>query len=222
MKLINYNNKESNYYNSDRNDIFEYLPKNITNLLDVGCGNGGFAANVKQKLNIPVYGVESYSDASNQALEKLDGVYNYSAEESFKLLQDSKMKFDCITFNDVIEHLVDPYSVLSDYKQLLNEDGYIVISVPNLRKINILYDLLVRKDFKYVDAGILDRTHLRFFTKKSLLRMLTELGLKVVMIKGLNTDNSFSSNFLNILSFNNLEDTLHLQYLAVCQVDKNN
>jgi 2-polyprenyl-3-methyl-5-hydroxy-6-metoxy-1,4-benzoquinol methylase len=210
--LQNYNQKSSVYYDSSRNEIFEILPKNISSLLDIGCGNGSFGAKVKSELKIEVWGVELFSDAALKAKTKLDKVFNCSAEDAVSKIQK---KFDCITFNDVLEHLVDPYKTLSEAKKLLTDKGIILFSVPNIRKINYMYDLVFRKDWRYEDSGVMDKTHLRFFTKKSVMRMIEDLDLEVINIKMLNRDNSFKSNLINLLSLGFFEDAMYLQILAV-------
>lgn len=86
--------------------------------------------------------------------------------------------YDAIVYGDVLEHLADPLRVLSDMNRFLAPDGAVVISVPNVAHFVIRLSLLVGK-FEYLDRGILDHTHLRFFTERSLRALVNDAGLAV-------------------------------------------
>ncbi len=87
--------------------------------------------------------------------------------------------FDAIVYGDILEHLSDPARVLSSLDQYLKEDGIVIISVPNVAHFWTRLQLLLGR-FEYADRGILDRTHLRFFTRKSFLRFLVESKLALI------------------------------------------
>ena len=97
------------------------------------------------------------------------------------LLPDSY--FDTIIFADVLEHFVDPSCILGQIKSKLSQHGEIIASIPNVRHWSVLRDLLEGR-WDYVDAGILDRTHLRFFTKSSLVEMFKTAGFCLEKIQG--------------------------------------
>ena len=86
----------------------------------------------------------------------------------------------------MLEHLVEPFEVLEKMKAKLVKNGEIIVSIPNVRYIKNLYHLLIEKDWQYQDNGILDRTHLRFFTEKSIKRSLVENGWEISFQKGVN------------------------------------
>jgi 2-polyprenyl-3-methyl-5-hydroxy-6-metoxy-1,4-benzoquinol methylase len=86
--------------------------------------------------------------------------------------------FDAILYGDVLEHLVDPLRVLVELDRALVPDGFVVISVPNIAHLYIRLLLLVGR-FDYIDRGILDDSHLRFFTQRSLRALLADAGLTV-------------------------------------------
>lgn len=86
--------------------------------------------------------------------------------------------FDAIVYGDVLEHLGDPLSALRSVNQSLAPGGLVVVSVPNVAHVWVRVSLLLGS-FDYTDRGILDRTHLRFFTRRTLLTMLTQAGLAV-------------------------------------------
>ena len=122
---------------------------------------------------------------------------------------------DCILFNDVIEHLVDPYRMLLDIKQKIVDDGVIVCSIPNVRYFRNLFNLVVRGDWHYEDSGTLDKTHLRFFTKKSIREMLESLGYRVLQLEGINVTSSWKVALFNVATVGLFTDTRYLQFCCV-------
>jgi len=90
--------------------------------------------------------------------------------------------FDCIVFADVLEHLRDPWGTMEQYLQRLKPGGYVVASIPNVRNFYLLYNLIVRGQWRYEDSGLLDRTHLRFFTRKEIMELFSVAGLEVEMV----------------------------------------
>jgi len=86
--------------------------------------------------------------------------------------------FDVIVLGDVLEHLQDPLQVLRDLLRYLKPDGKLIVSVPNIAHLFIRLNLLVGR-FEYTDRGILDRTHLRFFTRRSFRQLLEEASVVV-------------------------------------------
>jgi len=130
--------------------------------------------------------------------------------------------FDCVTMNDVLEHMTDPFQVLLSVKDLLAPGGRIVCSLPNLRYYPILKQFVCGKDFHYVDWGVLDRTHLRFFTEKSILRHMKELGFKVLDIKGVNGQKSLKFELVNALLLNSFSDARHQQIICVAEPEMRN
>lgn len=93
--------------------------------------------------------------------------------------------FDCIVFNDILEHLLAPWDVLRDVAaMLLSDGGAIVASIPNIRHYSVIKSLWLEGDWRYEEAGILDRTHLRFFTRKTIGELFRNAGYKVVELQG--------------------------------------
>jgi 2-polyprenyl-3-methyl-5-hydroxy-6-metoxy-1,4-benzoquinol methylase len=93
-------------------------------------------------------------------------------------LPDPGGPFDVIVYGDVLEHLIDPLRVLVELDRSLASGGHVIISVPNVAHLWIRLLLLVGR-FDYLDRGILDQTHLRFFTERSLRAMLADAGLSI-------------------------------------------
>ena len=121
--------------------------------------------------------------------------------------------FDCILCLDVLEHLQDPWRVLRKLTGWLRPNGTVVASIPNVRYKSVVMDLAFRGKFDYQNAGILDRTHLRFFTRSSAVSLLQSVGLAVVKVRPQPTEVGGLSGMLNVLSFGYFRDLLTWQYL---------
>jgi len=211
-----YEHKADTYFLHTRNELLPFIPEGIKTVLDVGCGNGAFGALLKRTYNCVVWGIEPNKQAAEQAGEQLDKAINglFSAETA----ELKGQKFDAIFFNDVLEHLPDPEEALTACQDFLNNDGYIIASIPNIRWYPVVLALLRYKDFKYEPAGVMDKTHLRFFTLKSMIRMFENSGYKVVKNAGINKDNDFHYfNILNWLLFKSQEDMKYPQFVIVAK-----
>lgn len=160
-----------NYYSETRSDILPFVPKNIQSLLDIGCSRGGFAATVKKTINCRVAGIEINRHEAETAKKTLDTVWVGDV-----LSMDISERFDCISCLDVLEHVPDPKALLLKIIQWLNQDGSILLNVPNVGFWAIVEDLLAGR-WDYVPTGILCNTHLRFYTQHSLQELLKSCGL---------------------------------------------
>lgn len=203
--------KPESYYECERVEMLEFIPKDCRKILDVGCGSGKFGNYVKVNLNAEVWGIEINEKQAENAKGLLDKVICGDLESSLNELEDGY--FDCIVFNDVLEHLSEPEEVLKSTKAKLNEKGYIVASIPNVRYITNLKELLIDRDWRYRDNGILDSTHLRFFTKKSIIRMFEDCGYELVEIKGINPyGKKLLFAIFNVLTIGLFSDSKFLQF----------
>ena len=206
------------YIEKERNEMLRYIPQDASTILDVGCAVGSFGHLLKSTRLVEIWGVEVNEYAASLASQKLDKVVCGPFEESLNLPEN---KFDCIVFNDVLEHLVDPYSALIYTKKLLKSSGVVIASIPNVRYFDNIWKLLVEKDWQYTDFGILDRTHLRFFTQRSILSTFENLGYKVELIEGINPfeqqnpQRAKKFKFLNYILLNQIEDMRYLQFAVV-------
>ena len=210
----------SRYYTNIRPEVYDLLSGiNASRILEVGCGAGLFRENFKYK-NI-YHGVEMDEAAASLAKKRLDDVFIGSILDVSGQLQAAS--YDLIVCNDVLEHIYDSEAFISIIKSLLKYDGRILFSVPNVRYVSNLREILISKDWRYVDEGVLDRTHVRFFTKKSLLRLFAENGLVVKKIKGINGKSIFPKSFNKlvrlfsalILGF----DILFLQFAVLVELE---
>ena len=171
------------YYNSEREEMLELVPMGARRILEVGCANGRFSALIKQRQPAEIWGIELEAEAATAAAERLDKVIQGDVHKILPGLPEAG--FDCVICNDVLEHLPDPDPVLAALASKLTESGVVVASIPNIRYLPVLFELLVLKDFRYGDWGVLDRTHLRFFTRKSIRRMFTTAGFEVQTMRGI-------------------------------------
>jgi 2-polyprenyl-3-methyl-5-hydroxy-6-metoxy-1,4-benzoquinol methylase len=206
------------YAESVRHEMLQFIPDSARSILDVGCSIGNFGALLKLERGAEVWGVEPDRAAAELASDRLDRVICSRFDSN--LNTDGK-KFDCIVFNDVLEHMVDPASALEVAPAYLNPDGIVVASIPNVRYFGNIWLLLVHKSWKYQDTGILDRTHLRFFTKKSIESLFDDAGFKIHRLVGINSlhicDPYFRPKFtiLNILTLGRIADMEWMQFAVV-------
>ena len=170
------------YYQFARSEMLAFLPDNYSKVLEVGCGAGSFIKSFDKSAEY--WGVEQDSVAAEMAAKHMSKVLVGSYQTVCEKIPDSY--FDLIICNDVIEHIEHYDKFLQDIKSKLSNDGALMVSIPNVRFLPNLFELLVLKDWRYRNAGILDKTHLRFFTRKSLCRTLEELGWRIETIQGIN------------------------------------
>ena len=174
--------RAARYVDDPKREAQPFVPERTSSLLDVGCWRGAFGAALKaQRESLIVWGVEMDSEAANAARQRLDHVVHGSFPQALPL----DKHFDCITFLDVLEHFADPWSVLKVAKQLLNQDAVIVALVPNVQHYSVIKSLLFG-DWTYSDTGLLDRDHLRFFTKRTLVELFQSTGFKVDTVTPVN------------------------------------
>lgn len=172
------------YYSQTRPEMVSLVPASTTRLIDIGCGEGRFGAAIKQKLpNCEVWGIEPVPSAAAVAALTSDRIIATGIEDTADLPSGY---FDVVTLNDVLEHLPWSEPVLKLVKRILTAEGQLIMSIPNVRFFLNVRDLLFHGDWEYQDYGILDRTHFRFFTKKSVIRLLAQNGFDVVHAAGIN------------------------------------
>lgn len=209
---MDYENKPDGYYNVSRKEMLDFLPENAKTILEIGCADGTFASGLKND-KTEVWGIELMEDQAIKAEKKIDKVFTGPCEDNIDKLPDNY--FDVIYCNDVLEHLVDPYIVIKKLRNKLNTNGKIISSIPNVRYHNTFMKVLFKKDWKYESYGVMDRTHLRFFTKKSIQRMYEEAGYKVEVNKGINRSKSIKVILYNIPVLFMAMDIAYPQYATV-------
>lgn len=168
---------DSPYWSETRSHVADLVPDAAQRVLDVGCNDGTFGAGVlARRPGREVWGIEPHDLDADIASRRLTGVANGFYPEALEQVLGT---FDCVSFNHVLEHMVDPWAALGATRERLAPGGCIVGELPNVRHLPFLVDLTVRGRFDYVDSGLLDRTHLRFFTRSSAHDLFTSSGFQV-------------------------------------------
>jgi GT2 family glycosyltransferase len=168
------------YYHHSRPEIVELVPADARRIVDVGCGAGCLGASIKRaRAAVEVRGVEIVPEAAQAARQVLDDAVVARAEDDPPTHWPQP---DCVIFADVLEHLNDPWGVLQSWVGRLKPGGCVVASLPNVAHHSVLRALIAGR-WEYQEAGILDRTHLRFFTRSSVVRLMESGNLAVVAVK---------------------------------------
>jgi len=152
-------------------------------VLDLGCGAGMVSAAIRARCDVrEIWGVEVVPEVAEQARGNpaLDRVL--CGDISVLIPQLPPAYFSHVLAGDVLEHLVDPWSVVAGLKACLEPGGKFICSIPNIRNLSFILELLFRRRFTYRDAGVMDRTHLRFFTRKDIEDMFLDAGYSDIRI----------------------------------------
>ena len=191
-----------NYYAHERIDILKHIPESVTSLLDVGCGIGSLGKKFKEQHNCCVTGIEIVPEVADIAKQNIDKIFCYDLENYQAPFKDSE--FDCIVFADILEHLKEPEKIFGEYLRFLKKGGNTIVSIPNVRNLDVISDLINGK-WEYKDSGILDRTHLRFFTNLEFMKIISRLNLEILNIDYLDYDNFKNLRLYNgVLNFGRL------------------
>jgi 2-polyprenyl-3-methyl-5-hydroxy-6-metoxy-1,4-benzoquinol methylase len=167
-------------YEGPRPDVQALVPRGVKRILDLGCSSGALGAELKRTHGAEVVGIEIDADYAADAATRLDRAINADLEQFFGD-PDSVAglgRFDCLIAADVLEHLVDPWSVLARAAALLEPGGVAVVSLPNVRFWETFWQLGWKGEWPRREMGIYDRTHLRFFTAGDACGMLEQAGLQ--------------------------------------------
>lgn len=211
-----FTDKDAGYYNAEKDWMVRYIPDGPNVILDLGCAAGRFGRKLRG-LNkaAELVGVEVFAAAAAEAEKYYDAVYQGDIEG---LDLPYEQYFDIIICGDIIEHLSDPWTMITRIRRWLKDGGVLIASIPNVRYWCVLRDLIISGKWEYVEAGILDNTHLRFFTRSSFFGMLSRANFSVVrhdmIIHGK------KKNLFNKLTFGVFEEFLGLQILAVVKKTK--
>lgn len=172
------------YHDLIRDDAFPLIPRGGGTLLDVGGGIGATAARARDLGYIDRAGVV---DRVSQNVTSIGLDFRHAGDlEDPDFLDDviaAEGPFECILCLDVLEHLRDPWGIVRQLHDALVPGGVIVASIPNVRNYRVLLPLLFRNRWTLEDAGVLDRTHLRFFVRSSAVDLMTSSGLSLEQVR---------------------------------------
>jgi SAM-dependent methyltransferase len=204
------------YIGRVRSEILPLWPGQCDRVLEIGCGAGMTLAYLKRSgLCRWTAGVELHRDAAARAREQIDLLLEASIEQL-------ELPFDPNSFNvilclDVLEHLADPWRVLTVLKRLLAPNGVIIASIPNVRHASVVLPLLLQGRWDYADTGLLDRTHLRFFTRRTAIELFESTGYHVDRVLPTGTERGRPGWLPNLLTLTLFKPLLELQYLIRAQ-----
>ena len=161
-------------------DLLNFIPKDAANLIEIGCSSGALAREFKKiNPNCNYLGVEidpDYAELANRFCDETLVLDIESAGEDF--FQNNKLR-DCWIFGDTLEHLRNPSAVLSKIKAVIPENGSIVACIPNMQHWSIQARLSFG-DLRYEDSGLLDKTHLRWFTRITIIETFLAAGFSII------------------------------------------
>lgn len=208
---------ESTYYSDPRTEMLRYLPKHAGNFLDIGCGAGEFGKEINKMIpDAQITGVEIHPLAAPKARLVLDFVVEKTIE--IALDEFEEQYFDCVICNDVLEHLVDPWATLVKIRRILKPSGIIITSLPNARFLPVFKSYILDADWRYSKDGVLDKTHLRFFTQKSIYRLFMETGYLLQTNDGIfKSKLPWKARILNFLMMGKFSDTQYERFASVAK-----
>jgi trans-aconitate methyltransferase len=212
-------NEDPTYYGNVNWALLDKIPAASSMVVEIGCGAGRLGEEYKKRNPASTYyGVELVGQAAALASARLDMVF-CGAVESVDL-GFLAGKVDCLVYGDVLEHLVDPWTVLKTHAALLKPGGKVAACIPNVRNWEVVRGLL-QGHWNYADSGQLDRTHLRFFTLPSMFELFHGAALSVDDISALIVApaeaNAFIETMKPALAALGIDDTAFAQHTAVSQ-----
>ena len=202
--------RDVRYFTHGRTEMLPFVPDRVTRVLEIGCGEAVFGAMLKDRYDCEVWGVEPDEASLPTANERIDHVLHGLFDDVCgELPQDH---FDLLICNDVIEHMSDPDAFLAAVAPKLTADAHVVVSLPNVRYWKNMWELIALKRWRYTDAGVMDRTHLRFFTQWTIRDLFERHGYDFQTFQGINKSKSFKPLPLVMLSCGYFRDILYPQY----------
>jgi SAM-dependent methyltransferase len=209
-----YREKDVSYFGTPRLDLLELLPKGgRLALLDIGAGDGATLRAAK-RAGLAAYTVAIDRTASAPAAPE-EAIDRFIVGDVEAMALDlPPASFDAILFGDVLEHLVDPWRVLRRMAALLRPGGLALASVPNFRNFRALRPIVLGGDFRYEPAGILDRSHLRFFCRKNILELFEQSGLQIVDMRENMGGYGLRLKIVDALTLYRLHELFVFQYLV--------
>ena len=163
-------------------DLIDVLPINANRVVDVGCGLGVIAKEFHIRANPNYYlGIEIVPKNAEIVKQYCSECIVGNIEEFNNETWSQLSNYDLWVFGDVLEHLYDPWSVLKKVRSILPEDGQIACCIPNAQHWSMQARLSIG-DWRYADTGLLDRTHIRFFTRQTIVELMRDAGFEITEI----------------------------------------
>jgi SAM-dependent methyltransferase len=181
-RCLDFDEQDAGHYNDYvAEPLFELIDGTPSRVLDLGCAGGAFGAALVQRFPMAsVVGIEAGQAAAQKARSRLERVVHARldgigfADHGFR-----DGEFDTVVAADILEHLVNPWDLLVRLRPFLAPNAQVIASIPNIRNITVVSSLLLDGRFDYDERGLLDITHLRFFTLTGMRRLFEETGYAV-------------------------------------------
>lgn len=159
--------------------VLRLIPETARRIVEVGCSTGTLALALKARQpGVQVTGLELDARAAEMARSRCDAVHQVDIDSAGPALFEQLAGADCWVFGDVLEHLRDPWRVLAEVRRVLAPGGCVVTSIPNAQHWSVQARLNMGA-FQYEATGLMDRTHLRWFTRQTMLQLFEQAGLRV-------------------------------------------
>jgi 2-polyprenyl-3-methyl-5-hydroxy-6-metoxy-1,4-benzoquinol methylase len=219
MTPTTYGDKPGVYFDQARREIEPLLPARSARVLEVGCGTGATLQWLQQQGRCGrTVGIEIFESAAAVARGRVDEVHVGNAENLAAGLFEHA-SFDLVLCLDVLEHMQDPWAFVQQVHGLLKPGGTLIASIPNVRHVRVVLPLLLAGRWRYEESGILDATHLRFFTRASALALVSPPGMKVTQCLARLPPVMSKSGVANLLTLTLLRDLFTMGYLIAAQKD---
>jgi 2-polyprenyl-3-methyl-5-hydroxy-6-metoxy-1,4-benzoquinol methylase len=163
-------------YSAENRPLLALIPKEATRFLDVGCGTGALAAAIQREHGWSHFEGITYSEEEVQYAQEIMHKVWFEDLNTFDFAQLGM--FDCIICSHVLEHLARPWDVLESLRSHIKQDGALLVALPNALELKTRIAFLKGR-FRYVDSGILDRTHYRFFDWQTAFEVVRDAGFEV-------------------------------------------
>ena len=215
--MQSYSDKSDDYFAHARKEILPLLPQNCGRVMELGCGSGATLGWLRQTRKATyTVGVEIAETAADAAREHADEVHRADFERSD--IPVNGQLFDVILCLDVLEHMIDPWAVIDRLAtKYLAAGGTLVVSLPNVRHYSVVLPLLFGGRWDYAQAGLLDRTHLRFFTRNSACQLLVHPLLGPASWSATGFDGLSKKKIFNLLTLGIFQEFLTYQHYLVAQ-----
>lgn len=171
--------KQTPAHENHNPDLLKFIPNSCSKLIEIGCSSGALAKAYKEKKPTAHYvGVEIDSDYAEMAQRYCDESLSMNIENATDAFFKKYSDRDCWIFGDTLEHLVDPWKTLANIRKVLPGNGCVVVCIPNVQHWSLQVKLCIG-DFRYEEDGLLDKTHLRWFTRQTMIELFNQSGFEI-------------------------------------------